>query len=244
VAIRRQAEATAEEYGGLDGEALVVSRVDLAARFAPASHNPQKPSKGYEAIMKHEYEAKFLAVDVTGLQAKLAALGAVQAFPRTLLTRKIFESDVLDGSQWVRLRNEGTRTTLTVKQVTDATSIHGTTEIETEVGDLQAMAEILGNLGLREVRYQENFREEWQLGDIAFDFDTWPDLPTFLEIEGPDEDAVRQSAARLGLDYADARFGSVDAIYKSEAGRDILAESTLLFSDVKRNEGLDTAESR
>lgn len=188
--------------------------------------------------MKHEYEAKFLAVDVAGLQTKLAGLGAVRAFPRTLLTRKIFESDVLDSSQWVRLRNEGTRTTLTLKQVTDATSIHGTTEIETEVGDLQAMAEILSNLGLREVRYQENFREEWQLGDVAFDFDTWPDLPTFLEIEGPDDASVRQAAARLGLDYVDARFGSVDAIYKSEAGRDILAEPTLLFSDAKKSENV------
>src|SRR5882757_6624541 len=185
--------------------------------------------------MKHEYEAKFLAVDVAGLQAKLAGLGAVQAFPRTLLTRKIFESDVLDGSQWVRLRNEGARTTLTLKQVTDATSIHGTTEIETEVGDLHAMAEILTNLGLREVRYQENFREEWQLGDVAFDFDTWPDLPTFLEIEGPDEPSVRDAAARLGLDYVDARFGSVDAIYKSEAGRDILTEPALLFADTNKS---------
>jgi len=193
--------------------------------------------------MKHEYEAKFLAVDVTGLQAKLAALGAVQAFPRTLLTRKIFESDVLDGTQWVRLRNEGTRTTLTLKQVTDANSIHGTTEIETEVGDLHAMAEILTNLGLREVRYQENFREEWQLGNVAFDFDTWPDLPTFLEIEGPDEASVRQAAARLGLDYVDARFGSVDAIYKSEAGRDILAEPTLLFADAKKDENLGASTS-
>jgi adenylate cyclase class 2 len=193
--------------------------------------------------MKHEYEAKFLAVDVAGLQAKLAALGAVQAFPRTLLTRKIFESDVLDGTQWVRLRNEGTRTTLTLKQVTDANSIHGTTEIETEVGDLGAMAEILTNLGLREVRYQENFREEWQLGNVAFDFDTWPDLPTFLEIEGPDEASVRQAAARLGLDYVDARFGSVDAIYKSEAGRDILAEPTLLFADAKKDENLGPSTS-
>ncbi|WP_328916911.1 MULTISPECIES: class IV adenylate cyclase [unclassified Streptomyces] len=181
--------------------------------------------------MKHEYEAKFLAVDVVGIQEKLVAMGAVQVFPRTLLTRKIFESDALDGSQWVRLRSEGTRATLTLKQVTDADSIHGTTEIETEVGDLNAMAEILRGVGLREIRYQENFREEWQLGDVAFDFDTWPDLPTFLEIEGPDEPSVRQAAARLGLDYHEARFGSVDVIYKSEAGRDILAESTLLFSD-------------
>ncbi|WP_327676341.1 class IV adenylate cyclase [Kitasatospora sp. NBC_00458] len=180
--------------------------------------------------MKHEYEAKFLAVDVSDLQERLAALGAVQAFPRTLLTRKIFENDALDGGAWVRLRDEGNRSTLTLKQVTDSTTIDGTTEIETEVTDLPAMAEILRSLGLREVRYQENYREEWRLGEVAFDFDTWPDLATFVEIEGPDEASVRQAAALLELDYSEARFGSVDEIYKSEAGRDILAEPTLLFA--------------
>ena len=181
--------------------------------------------------MKHEYEAKFLSVDVDDLQTRLTTLGAVQAFPRTLLTRKIFENDALDGGAWVRLRDEGTRSTLTLKQVTDSTTIDGTTEIETEVSDLGAMAEILSRLGLAEVRYQENYREEWRWGEVAFDFDTWPGLPTFLEIEGPDETAVRQAAATLGLDYSQARFGSVDEIYKSELGRDILAEPTLLFAN-------------
>ncbi|MFD7548640.1 class IV adenylate cyclase [Streptomyces sp. NPDC059816] len=185
--------------------------------------------------MKHEYEAKFLYVDVAGLQTKLAELGAVQAFPRTLLTRKIFENDSLDKGAWIRLRDEGTRSTLTLKQVTDATTIDGTTEIETEVTDLPAMADILRHLGLREVRYQENYREEWRLGEIAFDFDTWPDLPTFIEIEGPDEPSVRQAAALLELDYSEARFGSVDEIYKSETGRDILTEPTLLFADAAQN---------
>ncbi|MFJ3435620.1 class IV adenylate cyclase [Streptomyces cyaneofuscatus] len=184
--------------------------------------------------MKHEYEAKFLAVAVDGLQAKLRALGAVQAFPRTLLTRKIFENDALEGGAWVRLRDEGTRSTLTLKQVTDSTTIDGTTEIETEVSDLHVMAEILRNVGLREVRYQENFREEWRLGEVVFDFDTWPDLPTFVEIEGPDEASVRQAAALLDLDYTEGRFGSVDEIYKSEADRDILAEPTLLFADADK----------
>ncbi|MFI8102605.1 class IV adenylate cyclase [Streptomyces sp. NPDC086023] len=184
--------------------------------------------------MKHEYEAKFLAVDVADLQDRLTRLGAVQAFPRTLLTRKIFENDNLDGGAWLRLRDEGTRSTLTLKQVTDSTTIDGTTEIETEIADLHAMADILRRLGLSEVRYQENYREEWRLGEVAFDFDTWPDLPTFVEIEGPDEASVRQAAALLELDYAEARFGSVDEIYKSEAGRDILAEPTLLFSDAEK----------
>ncbi|WP_405809280.1 class IV adenylate cyclase [Streptomyces sp. NBC_00210] len=184
--------------------------------------------------MKHEYEAKFLSVDVDDIQSKLTALGATLTFPRTLLTRKIFENDALDNGQWVRLRDEGTRSTLTLKQVTDSTTIDGTTEIETEVTDLHAMADILRRLGLREVRYQENYREEWRLGEVAFDFDTWPDLPTFVEVEGPDEASVRQAAALLDLDYAEARFGSVDEIYKSEAGRDILAEPTLLFADAEK----------
>lgn len=181
--------------------------------------------------MKHEYEAKFLAVDAAELQAELAALGGTQAFPRTLLTRRIFESDALDGTQWIRLRDEGTRATLTLKQVTDATSIDGTTEIETEVSDLDAAAEILRAVGARQVSYQQNYREEWTLGEVAFDFDTWPGLPTFVEIEGPDEASVREAAGRLGLDYAEARFGSVGALYKSELGRDVSAEPTLLFAE-------------
>ncbi|WP_446041213.1 class IV adenylate cyclase [Streptomyces sp. SID1121] len=185
--------------------------------------------------MKHEYEAKFLAIDVAGLQARLTALGAVQAFPRILLTRKIFENEALDGGAWVRLRDEGTRSTLTLKQVTDATTIDGTTEIETEVTDLHATAEILRNIGMSEVRYQENYREEWRLGEVTFDFDTWPGLPTFVEIEGPDEASVRQAAALLELDYSEARFGSIDEIYKSEADRDILAEPTLLFAEGDRS---------
>ncbi|MEU4143092.1 MULTISPECIES: class IV adenylate cyclase [Streptomyces] len=191
--------------------------------------------------MKHEYEAKFLAVDAAGLQAKLTALGAVQAFPRMLLTRKIFENNSLDGGAWVRLRDEGHRSTLTLKQVTDATTIDGTKEIETEVSDLHAMAEILRRVGLTEVRYQENYREEWRLGKVAFDFDTWPDLPTFLEIEGPDEASVRQAAALLNLDYSEARFGSVDEIYKSEAARDILAEPTLLFPNAEKHLDVSSA---
>ncbi|MFE0209016.1 class IV adenylate cyclase [Streptomyces sp. NPDC058985] len=194
--------------------------------------------------MKHEYEAKFLAVDTAGLQARLTALGAVQAFPRTLLTRRIFETGSFERGTWIRLRDEGTRATLTLKEVTDGTSIDGTKEIETEVSDLHATADILRRAGLTEVRYQENYREEWRLGQVAFDFDTWPGLPTFLEIEGPDEASVRQAAARLGLDYSEARFGSVDAIYQSEADRDILTEPTLLFSDAEKQADASSAASR
>ncbi|MFD9024425.1 class IV adenylate cyclase [Streptomyces parvulus] len=194
--------------------------------------------------MKHEYEAKFLAVDTVALQARLTTLGAVQAFPRTLLTRRIFETDSFDRGTWIRLRDEGTRSTLTLKQVTDGTRIDGTKEIETEVSDPHATADILRLAGLTEVRYQENYREEWRLGEVAFDFDSWPGLPTFLEIEGPDEPSVRQAATLLDLDYSEARFGSVDAIYKTEANRDILTEPTLLFPDPEKRDDASSAPPR
>ncbi|WP_227982042.1 class IV adenylate cyclase [Nocardia spumae] len=181
--------------------------------------------------MKHEYEATFPAIDVEAVRTALTVLGAVPTMPRTLLTRRIFDGDAVARGAWVRLRDEGARSTLTLKQVTDATTIDGTTEIETTVGDPNAVAEILVHLGLTEVRYQENYREEWQLGEVVFDIDTWPALPTFLEIEGPDEAAVRRAAESLGLDYSDARFGSVDVLYASETGRDILAERVLLFDE-------------
>ncbi|MEV8631459.1 hypothetical protein AB0395_07355 [Streptosporangium sp. NPDC051023] len=77
-------------------------------------------------------------------------------------------------------------------------------------------------------------REEWSLDDVTFDIDTWPGLSTFVEIEGPDEATVRRAASLLGFDYSEARFGSVDEIYKSEMGRDILAEPTLLFSQADK----------
>ncbi|WP_045560623.1 class IV adenylate cyclase [Streptomyces sp. FxanaA7] len=180
-------------------------------------------------MAQHEYEAKFLEIDVQATVGALRAAGAEQVFPKTMFTRLIFENDAVQGEQWLRLRDEGGRTTLTLKQVTDATHINGTTEIEIEVDDLAKTAELLSALGLRQVRYQQNYREEWQLHGVTYDFDTWPDLDTFLEIEGSTEAAVRDAVAALGLDYDRARFGSVDLIYKSELGRDILAEPTLLF---------------
>ncbi|MEU9028141.1 CYTH domain-containing protein [Streptomyces sp. NPDC048383] len=180
--------------------------------------------------MKRERRAKFLAVDVAHLQVKLAKLGAVQVFPPTLVTCRIFEHDLL-GDAWLRLRDERTRSILTLKQVADAAKAGNT---ETEVADLHAMAEILRRLGLREARYQEHYRERWRLREAGYNFETWPDLPTFLEIEAPDEASTRQAAALIELCAAEARFGSVEEIYESEAGRNILGEPTLLFSNAAR----------
>jgi adenylate cyclase, class 2 len=85
-------------------------------------------------------------------------------------------------------------------------------------------------MGFKPLRYQENYREEWKLGEVTLDLDTWPDLPMFLEVEGPDEAVVRAAVDKLGLDLAHASFGSVDEVYQAVLQRDILAEDTLTFA--------------
>ncbi|MBU2667416.1 hypothetical protein KOI35_28280 [Actinoplanes bogorensis] len=84
-------------------------------------------------------------------------------------------------------------------------------------------------MGFQALRYQENYREEWKLGDVTLDLDSWPDLATYLEIEGPSEDAVRTTADALGLDLDHATYGSVDEVYLAVLGRDILVEENLSY---------------
>lgn len=69
---------------------------------------------------------------------------------------------------------------------------------------------------------------EARRGDL--DIDTWPGLSTYLEIEGPGEDAVRATAGPLEFDFAHASYGSVDEVYPAVLDRDILAEETLSFA--------------
>lgn len=212
-------------------EQATVGRAQRGERVGPPRlENLNAPAETGSTLAQHEYEAKFLEIDAEGVRNHLRAAGAERIFDRTMFTRLIFENDAVQGEQWLRLRDEGGKTTLTLKQVTDATHINGTTEIEVEVSDLDKTAELLKALGLRQVRFQQNYREEWRLGEVTYDIDTWPDLPTFLEVEGTSEQAVRGAVASLGLDYDEARFGGIDLIYKSELGRDILAEPTLLFA--------------
>lgn len=48
----------------------------------------------------------------------------------------------------------------------------------------------LKELGYEELSYQENKRITYILRDVTFDIDTYPMIPTYLEIEGTNEEDV------------------------------------------------------
>lgn len=185
--------------------------------------------------MNPEFEARFLNIDPNVIIDRLRDQNATQTMPRTLMRRVVLKNqDIADRGGWLRLRDQGDKTTLTYKEADQgdgAPGIDSILEAEVEVSDFRAAQQLLEAMGFVTLRYQENYREEWHLDGVTFDLDTWPDLPTYLEIEGPNEADVQAAASTVGLDYATATFGSVDDVYVSLLNRDILAESRLVFTD-------------
>lgn len=167
--------------------------------------------------METEIEAKWLDIDASKLRAKLKEIGAVIEAPERQMIRRNFDfpGDTLEKvGGWVRVRDEGDKVTLSYKQLNDRT-LHGTKEVNVTVGDFQATCAFLEAIGLKQVSEQETKRESWRLGDTEVEIDTWPWIPTFVEIEAKSEAALKKTAGLLELDYTDALHGSVEVAYQA-----------------------------
>lgn len=157
-----------------------------------------------------EIEATFINIDKDQLRAQLKELGAKLLQPEILMRRTIFN---IDDHSFVRVRDEGNRITMSYKRL-DKLSLSGMKEICLDVNDYDDAINFVKVCGLNPKAVQETLREEWELDGVELDIDTWPWLPTFVEIEGPSEAAVKSVAEKLGLEIADALYGSVDEVYK------------------------------
>lgn len=166
--------------------------------------------------MQTEVEAKFPDVDPQALRQRLRAAGAIPVHPEVAMRRKTFDypdSRLEKIGGWVRVRDEGSQVTLSYKQLNERT-LHGTQEVNVVVDSFDRACELLLDIGLAQRAYQETRRERWQLGEVEATIDTWPWIPTFVELEGPDEATVRTAAGQLGLDWGTAMFGSVEDVYQ------------------------------
>jgi len=75
-------------------------------------------------------------------------------------------------------------------------------ELEVAVSDAQGMMEILTALDYHETLAYEKLRESWQFGDCRVELDELPHLGCFVEVEGPNEEAIKATLDELGLTAA------------------------------------------
>jgi adenylate cyclase class 2 len=167
--------------------------------------------------MQTEIEAKFLNVDQEKLRNLLKERGAVLVHLERLMRRKNF--DYPDGrlekiGGWIRVRDEGDKTTLAYKQLVDRT-IEGTKEISLTVENFDAISNLLLAIGLENKSYQETKRERWDLEDVEVTIDEWPWIPAFVELEGSSEEKLKAVAEKLALDWNKAMHGSVEIAYQA-----------------------------
>jgi len=73
-------------------------------------------------------------------------------------------------------------------------------------------------LGLICYRQQEKKRHKFILGMVTIDIDTWPNIPTYLEIEGKTEKDIKKAAQKLDLDYSEALFIDARQIIEKKYG--------------------------
>ena len=170
--------------------------------------------------MKAEIEVKFLNVDIDDIRVRLGAVGATCDQPMRQMRRVLIEEPqhVEEGS-FIRIRDEGDKVTMVYKRHAkdDAEAgIDSAKEIETTVGDFDATVGIFEASGWYHTTYQESRRETWMLDDVEVVIDEWPWIKPYIEIEADSEQKVKDVADRLGFDWDEAAFGSVDIIYRRE----------------------------
>lgn len=168
--------------------------------------------------MKTEIEAKFLNINVEKIREKLEKIGATLAYPERLMKRKVYDypdERLRREGAWIRVRDEGdNKITLSYKKLLDR-SLHGTKEITLNVSDFETMCDFLQACGFECRSYQETKREKWTLGESEITIDTWPWIPTFVEVESETEEEIRKVSDLLGFDWSTALHGSVETAYQA-----------------------------
>lgn len=156
--------------------------------------------------MPIEIEAKMRLDDADAIESRLEALSAV--FECELLESNTFydtaENELRAGDEGLRVRRErrvggGEKVVITHKGPRTHGRLKSRSESQVVVGDADAADELLQALGYHPRIAFEKRRRRWRLDGCLVELDTLPYLGGFIEIEGPNDEAVESLRERLGL---------------------------------------------
>jgi adenylate cyclase, class 2 len=201
--------------------------------------------------MKKEIEAKFLDINKDEVRKNLQNLEFSLLCPERLMKRKAFhfQDDLkTDRMRWARVRDEGNKITMTVKEVKTKDDINGVFESEVIIDSFEEGVNLLKSVGMMETSYQETYREEWirKEEEIHITIDTWPHLNPFIEIEASDAKMVKYYAKKLEFNFKKALFGGVDIIYGKvhNIKRKVICAVPRITFDITLEEMLKETEER
>jgi adenylate cyclase class 2 len=153
--------------------------------------------------MRREIEIKFQVADLRALARRLRAAGFHLVTKRTHEMNTLYDlpgAVLRSRNELLRLRQYGSRWTLTHKSKGKIGRHSSRQELETRVSDGPKMEMILHALGYAPSFRYEKFRAEWSDGKGQIVVDETP-LGNFCEIEGPPR-WIDVTAKKLGVNAA------------------------------------------
>ena len=121
-----------------------------------------------------------------------------------------------NSKKWIRVRQTNDKTTIAIKHIlaNNGTSLQQMLETEIEVPSIKEANNLLEALGYAYKSYQEKERITYILDGYELDIDTWPGIPTYVEIEGSSEEDLEIILNKLGYSMKDTVSCTADQIYE------------------------------
>ena len=158
--------------------------------------------------MPKEYEYRFNSYNKNEVISKLKDLGA--KYYGTFKFRVMVFTDSINSEKYIRVRDEGHRITMTIKNnLTDKFPI----ENEVIISDFEEGINILLALGCKKRYYYEKYREIWNLNNSEIIFDMNPGIPELMEVESLQKKELDILCKKLNLNIKNYQGFSNNTIY-------------------------------
>lgn len=156
-----------------------------------------------------EIEVKILNVDKKKCEKILLKLGAKKKFEGEMITLAFdtIDKDLKSNRRILRLRKEGDKQVLCLKERISKIGFKRMTETEVNVTDFHKTREILEKIGFKIYAKTIKNRISYKLDNTVFDFDKYTGryalIPEFLEIESTNTQSIEKYAKALGYKKED-----------------------------------------
>ena len=181
-----------------------------------------------------ETEVKLPVADLAEITQRLRVAGFKPSVDRLLEVNTLYDNsnrDLRRSGSILRLRKAAHKHLLTWKSRGTAKRHKAREELETDIGSMEVLHLIFGELGYTPVFRYEKYRTEFRnLGDNAgvATVDETP-IGSFLELEGPGE-WIDKMAGRLGFSAHDYILDSYGALYLAHCARSGVQPGNMVFA--------------
>lgn len=181
-----------------------------------------------------ETEVKIRLSNSAAISARLHAAGFTQSVPRLFESNTLYETpdhSLGQKGMLLRLRQIGEKEVITWKGRGDPGPYKSRPELETTVGSVETLGQILNQLGLEPVFRYEKFRTEFihpQNGAGVVTLDETP-IGDLLELEGPGE-WIDNTARQLGFSPQDYVLDSYARLYIADCERRGVQPTHMVFA--------------